>query len=95
MDNTYKTKQHLLKELENMRQQVAEIERCKDEFQKVQSKYEKLLDAAPDALIFVNNKGRVVMGNARFENVFGYSHDEINGKALDILIPERFRTKHI
>ncbi len=94
MKDTYKTKEDLMIELEEAHQKVVEIEKCKSEFRKVQEKYEKLLNSAPDALVFVNNEGRIVMINARSEKMFGYGNEEVAGKGLEILIPERFRSKH-
>jgi PAS domain S-box-containing protein len=77
-----------------MRQKVQEVETCQIEFQKIKEKYEKLLDSAPDALVFVNAAGKIIMGNAQFEMLFGYNHKDIIGKNLDILVPDRFRNKH-
>jgi PAS domain S-box-containing protein len=94
MKDTYKTKEELIKGLEDAHQKIVEIEKCRDEFRKVQEKYEKLLHSAPDALVFVNNEGKIVMINARFEKMFGYDNEEIAGQGLEILIPERFRSKH-
>jgi len=94
MQDTHKTKEVLMKELEEARRNVGEIEKCKDEYRKVQAKYEKLLNSAPDALVFVNNEGKIVMINARAENMFGYDNQELAGKGLEILVPERFRSRH-
>ncbi len=94
MGNSYKTHADLVKELEQMRQKVQEVEDCKIEFQNVQEKYEKLLDSAPDAMVFVNIDSKIVQANAQFEKLFGYDHGDIIGRELDELIPERFRERH-
>jgi len=94
MQDPYKTKEELMKELDDVRRNVNGLERCKDEYRKVQEKYEKLLNSAPDALVFVNNEGKIVMINARSEKMFGYENRELAGKGLEILIPERFRSRH-
>ncbi len=94
MGNSYKTHADLVKELEQMRQKVQEVEDCKMEFQNVQEKYERLLDSAPDAMVFINTDNKIVQANAQFEKLFGYDHGEIIGRELDVLIPDRFRDRH-
>ena len=94
MKSDYKTRAQLLQELEEMRQKVMEVDSCRIEYENVRKKYEKLLDSAPDALVFVGSDKKIIMTNAQFEKLFGYEHHEVLGKDLDILIPRRFRGKH-
>ncbi|UCD35246.1 MAG: PAS domain S-box protein [Nitrospiraceae bacterium] len=90
----FKTKEELLQELREMRLRVKEVDQCRMEYQKAQEKYERLLNSAPDAMVFVNEKSRITMINAQFESLFGYGNDEMIGRELDELVPERFREKH-
>jgi len=53
-----------------------------------------LFDSAPDAMTLVNDHGLIVLVNARAEKVFGYSKEELIGKPVEMLMPERFRTNH-
>ncbi|RJQ13300.1 MAG: PAS domain S-box protein [Nitrospiraceae bacterium] len=94
MVDDHGNKEHLLQNMEEMRRQLLEVETCEIEFQKIQKKYEKLLDSAPDAMIFVNRDREIVTVNAQFETMFGYGQGEIIGRDLHILVPERFRDKH-
>ncbi|MEX2353526.1 MAG: ATP-binding protein [Gammaproteobacteria bacterium] len=54
----------------------------------------QLLDLAPDATIIVNRDGEIVFTNARTESVLGYLPDELFGQKVEVLLPERFRSKH-
>jgi PAS domain S-box-containing protein len=53
-----------------------------------------LLESAPDAMIIVDSDGRMVLVNRRTEAIFGYSQDELAGKPIEVLVPQRFRPAH-
>jgi PAS domain S-box-containing protein len=53
-----------------------------------------LLDSAMDAIISVDDAQRIVMYNRAAEKLFGWSAEEVRGKPLDLLIPERYRGVH-
>ena len=56
--------------------------------------FESLFDAAPDAILLVNNKGEIERLNGQAQYVFGYQPDELIGEPVELLIPQRFRNKH-
>ena len=90
----FRKKEQLLKELEKMRRKSERIEQCKLELGGMQKKYEKLLESSPDAMLFVDLQSTIVFVNAQFERLFGYTEAEVIGKSLEMLIPERFRSRH-
>lgn len=53
-----------------------------------------LFDASPDALFVVGEDGVILLANEQVERLFGYSKNEIQGKQLELLLPERFRAFH-
>jgi PAS domain S-box-containing protein len=57
--------------------------------------FHKLLDAAPDAVVVVDQNGRIVLINRQTEGLFGYRPEELVGKKVELLIPERFRSSHV
>ena len=52
------------------------------------------VDAAPNAMLIVHRDGRIVFVNKQSEKLFGYSRDELLGRSVEILVPERFRADH-
>ncbi len=54
-----------------------------------------LFDAAPDAMLLVDEAGTIVLVNEQTERVFGFSRAELVGKPIEALIPSRFREGHL
>jgi PAS domain S-box-containing protein len=52
------------------------------------------LSLMPDAAVAVDGKGTIVAVNERTESFFGYSAQEVEGKNIELLVPERFRHSH-
>ncbi len=54
-----------------------------------------VLDAAPDAMIIIDDTGTIRFANRQVSALFGYSQGEIIGVAVEQLMPERFRSRHL
>src|SRR5437667_82498 len=53
-----------------------------------------LLESAPDAIVGVDDQGRIVLINSQTEKIFGYGRDELLNQPVEILLPERVRRAH-
>lgn len=56
-----------------------------------EAKFRGLLESAPDAIAIINERGIIEVISHQTEKLFGYNQNELIGKPLDILMPERFR----
>ncbi|MBT5873053.1 MAG: PAS domain S-box protein [Candidatus Latescibacteria bacterium] len=59
-----------------------------------ETRFKKLLEAAPDAIVGMDHRGLIVLVNARVEHMFGYDRDELIGQPVEFLMPDRFRQLH-
>ena len=53
-----------------------------------------IFDATPDAMLISNNEGIITMVNHQGERLLGYKTNELIGKPIEFLVPERFREHH-
>jgi PAS domain S-box-containing protein len=56
----------------------------------MEGRYRGLLEAAPDAMVVVNQDGEIVLLNVQAEKQFGYRRDELVGQKVKNIIPEGF-----
>ena len=56
-----------------------------------ETKFQALLEAAPDAIFIINGQDKIDFLNSQAEKLFGYARSELLGKPVDILTPERLR----
>ncbi|MEV5432667.1 PAS domain S-box protein [Streptomyces sp. NPDC052701] len=59
-----------------------------------EERFRGLLEAAPDAMVIVDDAGTIKLVNARTEALFGYRREELLGHPVELLVPHRFRAHH-
>ncbi|MFT5356262.1 MAG: PAS domain S-box-containing protein [Polyangiales bacterium] len=55
-----------------------------------QRRFEQAVESAPNAMVMMDESGRIVLVNAEAERIFGYTRNEMLGELVDRLVPERF-----
>ncbi len=68
--------------------------RFSDNFSPGDERFRRLLEAAPDAMVIVDQTGRMVLVNSQTERMFGYTQEELLQQPVEILIPDKFRGRH-
>jgi PAS domain S-box-containing protein len=53
-----------------------------------------VVEGAPNAMIMVDERGAIALVNSQTEILFGYSRQELLGRPMEMLVPERFRSLH-
>ena len=60
-----------------------------------EEQFRLVVEAAPSAMIMINTEGCITLVNTQAEAVFGYSREELLGRPIESLVPERFRSHHL
>lgn len=74
---------------------ITERKRAEAELRASEEKFRSVTETAADAIISTDIHGEIVQWNYAAENIFGYLADEMLGRSLTTLIPERFRQRYL
>jgi PAS domain S-box-containing protein len=56
--------------------------------------FRSVLESAPDAVVTVDQAGRIIVVNSQTEGLFGYGRDEMLGQQVETLLPDDLRGRH-
>ncbi|MFF4565087.1 PAS domain S-box protein [Streptomyces sp. NPDC001435] len=59
-----------------------------------EERFRGLLEAAPDAMVIVDDTGTIKLVNAQTEALFGYRREELLDRPVELLVPGRFHAHH-
>jgi PAS domain S-box-containing protein len=59
-----------------------------------EDKFRLAVESSPNAMMMIDEKGRIMLVNSQTERLFGYSRAELIEQPIEMLIPERFRSQH-
>lgn len=73
---------------------VTDRVRAQDEQAKLAARLAGLIDSAMDGIVSIDAAQRIVLYNRAAQKIFGWSQDEVMGRPLEVLLPQRYRTSH-
>ncbi len=56
--------------------------------------FDKVVEAAPNAMVMINGEGVIMLVNLEAEKLFGYTREELLGAFIEKLVPQRFHANH-
>ena len=74
---------------------ITERKHAERELRVAEQRFRGLLESAPDAIVIVDQSGTIVLVNARAEQLFGYSREELMGEPVEILLPKALGPRHL
>lgn len=69
---------------------IESLQTGRKKLQESEKKYRGLLETAPDGIAIVNSKGKIEIINLQLIAMTGYAQEDLIGKPIEVLIPERF-----
>ncbi len=72
-----------------------EVRRRTSELELAHQQANRIIEASPVGMIMVDDRGTVVLANQQANQLFGYTRQELQGMAIEMLVPEQHRASHI
>ncbi len=89
----YDEKGELIK-YDGLIENITERKQAEEALRESEEKFRAIAQTAVDAIILSDKDGNILFWNKSAQRIFGYSEEEISGKPLNILMPERYRDAH-
>jgi len=77
-----------------LEEQTVELDAQQAELKQTEAWYRGIIEAAPDGMMVVDDKGIVILANPQAERIFGFFHGEFVGLSVDSLVPSESRSAH-
>ncbi len=74
--------------------EIAERLRVEQALLRSEERYRSVTQSANDAIISTDGNGTIIAWNKGARTMFGYQEEEVSGRPLDFLMPERYRSAH-
>jgi len=86
----YRSRLRLRAANERLEQELAALTKAEAALRNSEARFRALFDSAPQTVLAIDRAGVIVFANRKLEEVFGRAREEVIGKNVEILLPERF-----
>lgn len=76
-------------------QDITERKRAEEALRESEERLRIIVESSPNGIVMVNEEGTIVLVNAVLATLFGYEQNELLGRSVDLLVPERLRAGHL
>ena len=73
---------------------LGQTKAAEDRRRETEQYFRSVLELAPDGLMVVDANGVIQLANARCEQLFGYTREQLIGQAIEMLVPPDVRPRH-
>jgi len=101
MKDVVETPEQLINRIKQLQARNAELEAAESQrnmalesLRDSETRFRSVAQSAIDAIISINTSDEITFWNQGAQNVFGYTEEEILGKPVAILMPDRYREAH-
>ncbi len=91
----YEADQRRTRDEEERERLLRREQAARAEAEAASARFRGLVESGPDAILMVDEEGRITLVNSQAERLFGYPREELLGKPVEVLVPERFRERHV
>jgi PAS domain S-box-containing protein len=74
---------------------MTDIRALEEALRQARAAFATFYEQPPDATIMVDENGKIDRVNEAAEAMFGFSRERMTGQSIEMLIPERFRDRHM
>ena len=74
---------------------ISDRRRALEALRRSETQASAIVEAASEGIVIVNASGTIISVNRQTETMFGYPRSELAGRPLEMLLPDRLRSKHV
>ena len=89
------TEDQLRNEIVEMKKEILKCEKIKKALIRSEERFKTVAESATDGIVTTDDNGNILFFNKILKTLFGYSTEELSGKSLTMLMPDKFRKGYL